>query len=206
MFATAPRSLGDPGRVAERTALLATAEATRPLVEWAGALVARRGVHVPSFDPAEAGVNARVMLVLEAPGPMTTVEGGRPGSGFISVDNDDVTAENVWRAREEVGLHDGFLAWNIVPWYLDPASTKPSAKELEEGAGELRSLLRLLPDLQAVILGGKHAQRGWARHIQPFVRDKYVTIESWHPSPLALNRPERREQFVATFRRAAAFA
>jgi hypothetical protein len=104
----APRGLKDPLLLAERQLMLETVDNVQPLREWADALVARRlanhpDVVVPRFDPAEAGVNARVMLLFEAPGPMTNTDNTRPGSGFISVDNNDQSAENCWRLRNEVG-------------------------------------------------------------------------------------------------------
>ncbi len=52
---------------------------------------------------------------------MTNAGNARPGSGFISVDNDDQTAENVWHARSQAGLHAAVVQWNIVPWYLGTA-------------------------------------------------------------------------------------
>lgn len=90
---------------------------------------------LPHFDPAEAGTSARALLLLEAPVPNTVPEWG--GSGFISVDNNDPTAQNVWQTRNEVGLHEHTLAWNIVPWVLGRASVKPSKVELAQGSLEL---------------------------------------------------------------------
>jgi hypothetical protein len=57
-----------------------------------------RGV-VPDFDPLDGGVAAKVLFLMEKPGPMTddTARSGRVGSGFISRDNDDPTAEAIWR-------------------------------------------------------------------------------------------------------------
>lgn len=203
MFASTPRSLGDPKLVAERRVMLDRSQDTRPLTAWAEDLSRRRGVFVPLFDPVEAGVRARVLLILEAPGPMTSTEGKRPGSGFVSSDNDDRTAMNVWQTRREVGLDDGFLSWNMVPWYLGPASVKPTQQEVAMGAQELGGLLDLLPELQMVILGGRYAQRGWKRHMEPLKGSAYEVLSTWHPSPLALNQPERRADFTAAFRRAA---
>jgi hypothetical protein len=174
------------------------------LVKWTEEVRERRGTVVPDFDPAESGVEARVLILLEAPGPMTNAEGARPGSGLISVDNDDLTAENCWRARSEVGLDTGALHWNIVPWYLGPASVHPSASVLAQGGRELRSLLPLLPELKVVILAGRHAQNGWNRHSASHVGGAYAVIETWHPSPLSLNRPGRREEFTSALARARA--
>lgn len=202
VFLETPRGLADPDRLAQRKTMLETTPSVAPLREWADDLAERRKVTVPLFDPAEAGTDARVLVLLEAPGPMTNPDGARPGSGFISVDNDDQTAENCWRARDAVGLDSGVLHWNIVPWYLGSAATKPTATELAQGAMELRRLLPLLPDLRAVVLAGRHAQTGWAKHVAPFTESHLAVIETWHPSPLSLNRPGRRDEFQRALQRA----
>lgn len=172
------------------------------LSEWTRDLALRRGVVVPAFDPAEAGTSAQVLVLHEAPGPMTNATGPRAGSGFISVDNDDQTAENMWRLRAEVGLSEQVtLHWNIVPWYLGAASVKPNAQELRQGALELRRLLPLLPRLRIVVASGRHAQEGWRKDVSPFVSDIRV-IDTWHPSPLAMNQPGKRDEFRRALERA----
>jgi uracil-DNA glycosylase len=199
-----PRGFRDAERVAERITLLDKAEAARPLIEWAASLAKRREAVVPWFDPAEASVEARVLMVFEAPGPMTNADNARPGSGFISVDNDDMTAETVWRTRDEVGLDAGVVAWNMVPWYLGRASRKPTAAELHEGATELLSLMRQLPDLDTVLLSGLYAQKGWDRHLDKSLQRPAVrVIRTWHPSPLSMNQPGKRDEFRAAIREAA---
>lgn len=186
--------------------MLKTSERVAPLRGWATELASRRNAVVPLFDPAEAGVEARVLMLFEAPGPMTNAENKRPGSGFISVDNDDQSAENVWHARDAVGLHDGVLAWNIVPWYLGPASKKPNAAELGQGGMELRRLLPLLPNLAVVVLSGRLSQLGWTKHVAPYVGNSLSVIETWHPSPLSFNQPGHRDDFTRALSRAAIYA
>lgn len=201
MFLPKPRGFRSPELVAERLEML-DREPAGPLLRWAEGLAARRGVTVPLFDPAEAGVAARVLIVHEAPGPMTNADNARPGSGFISVDNDDQSAETMWRLREQVGLSQHLaLHWNIVPWYLGAASIKPTAQELGQGAMELRRLLALLPDLQVVVTSGRFAQTGWTKHIAPF-RSDLVVIPTWHPSPLAMNQPGKRDELRRALERA----
>lgn len=203
MFLDHPRGFRDPAVVAAREALLQTDPSVAPLRSWADDLADRRGVHVPQFDPAEAGVNARVLFVFEAPGPMTNAGNKRPGSGFISVDNNDATAANMWTARNTAGLHDGALAWNIVPWYLGVASRKPTKDELSTGASELVALMGRLPRLEVVVLGGLYAQNGWRRHIGPTAHGGPAVVAMWHPSPLSLNQPGRRHAFLDSVRHVA---
>lgn len=197
VFFAEPRSLGDPMRLAERQAMLAEVAAVQPLRTWSLEIVRARVAPVPDFDPADAGVHARVLFLLEAPGPMAATIGARVGSGFISCDNDDATAEATWRARAAAGLHDGALHWNIVPWYLGPASVKPRMRELQDGASATVDLLGLLPGLEVVIVAGRYAQRGWDRWVQPVVGDRYRVIRTWHPSPRNMTKPDMRAQFFA---------
>lgn len=212
MFKDAPRGFKDPAAVAERRAMLKTVEAVQPLLKWTNDLVARRiatqpDIVVPDFDPAEAGVDARVLLLFEAPGPMTNADNTRPGSGFISVDNNDQSAENCWRLRDEVNLTEHVtLNWNIVPWYLGPASKKPNQTELREGAAELRQLLVLLPHLRVVVTSGLYAQQGWRNYAAPYVSKDLVVIETWHPSPLSMKQPGKRDALRKALERAASLA
>lgn len=184
----------------------------QPLLSYTRELVARRqqlgsDVVIPHFDPAESGAETRVLILLEAPGPMTNSDNKRPGSGFISVDNDDLTAANSWTLRNEVGLDNGVLHWNIVPWYLGPASKKPNAAELEAGALETLRLLDTLPELCVVLACGLYAQKGWRRHIAPRLNTSTITvINTWHPSPLALKQPGKRDELRDAFRMAANLA
>lgn len=201
MFLDAPRGLRDPDRVSERVAMLGES-GFREMTRWTKSLAERRESIVPSLDPAEAGSNARVLLLMEAPGPMTNPDGARIGSGFISVDNDDSTAENLWKARAAAGLHDGALLWNIVPWYLGPASRKPSASELREGGDDLRELLTHLPELHTVVTLGRFAQRGWREYARPGSSIGVRTIQTWHPSPLSMNQANHRMALTAALRRA----
>lgn len=188
--------------------MLETDPTVQPLRQWAADFAAARArsvnrpVLVPHFDPAEAGVDAKVLVLLEAPGPMTNAGNARPGSGFISIDNDDVTAENCWKLRDQIGLDRGVLHWNIVPWYLGAASRKPNAAELRAGAAALIDLLQLLPQLSVVVACGLYAQDGWRRHVAPSVQHLEV-LNTWHPSPLSLKQPGKRDGLRTAFAEAA---
>ncbi|WP_316309890.1 uracil-DNA glycosylase, partial [Clavibacter michiganensis] len=156
-----------------------------PLISWIDDLKASRSerqlpAEIPLIDPADSGTDARVLLLLEAPGPMTNAQNARAGSGFISSDNNDVTADNLWLARQSSGLVDGVLIWNIVPWYLGPASKKPKVGDLQEGANHLRELIAMLPQLHTVVPLGHFPRKGWSRFGRPGLGASVRTIESWH--------------------------
>jgi hypothetical protein len=88
----------------------------KPLNELAEEIGETAGKLTPWFDPDGGGVHAKALFLLETPGRKA---GSDQGSRFISADNDDPTAENFFRIRDEVGLpRDSLVAWNVVPWYL----------------------------------------------------------------------------------------
>lgn len=185
--------------------LLKSEPSIRPLHDWSKRLAVKRDALVPFFDPGDAGIGARVLFLLEAPGPMTNVGNRRPGSGFISVDNNDRTAENLWTHRKQAGLDESVaLLWNIVPWYIGvegKETRKPNRHELKDGAAGLRELLGMLPNLRVIITCGRFAQKGWKKHLAD-LQERCTVIETWHPSPLALNRPSRHAEFQNALQRA----
>jgi hypothetical protein len=169
----APRALRDPAEVARRRAMLGEPHVA-PLAAFADAL--RDRGEVPDADPLDGGVCARLLLLLEKPGPKTSP--ARGGSGFVSADNDDPTAEAGWRfAREAEIARCDRLVWNTVPWWN--GTIRFTAAERRAGLEALPGFLDLLPALRAVVLVGRQAGRARglveARGLQVF--------ESAHPSP-----------------------
>lgn len=164
------------------------------------------GSLVPWLDPTSGGVEARALLLFEAPGPAAIAQrvGRRhPGSGFVSPDNDDETAATCFELFNEAELDRRLVAyWNIVPWYVgdDRGIRAPSDVELDAGVEALRPVLAALRRVEVVVAVGRKAQRGWAR-----VAAEYPTLEMWpcpHPSPSNLRRrPAMRSEILAVLRR-----
>lgn len=203
-----PRSLRDSIEVSDRLNLLHSNPAASPLTEWVDRLIESRSsaglpAEIPYADPLDAGTDARVLIILEAPGPMTNAFNPVPGSGFISSDNDDATAENLWRAREQAGLVDGVLIWNAVPWYLGPTKRKPWVAEKATGGEILRELTNMLPKLHTVVPLGGHAKETWRRFARPSLGTTMRTVESFHSGNLAMNQPGLRLHLYAALARAA---
>lgn len=197
---SAPKSLRDPEIAAFRRERWRSEPSLAALREYVAGL-SNRGREVPGFDPDDAGADARVLLVLEAPGPKANA---LKGSGLLSPDNNDQTAANVWHARQLAGLSHSTLHTNIVPWYLGVASVKPSPVELAEGAIHLRYLLDLLPNLEVIVLCGDYARRGWRRFTSELIDGPApMVIETHHPSAQGLVRGDRRTEFYAAVKRAA---
>ena len=151
---------------------------------------------VPWFDPQDGGSEAKILWLLEAPGPKATRKRG--GSGFISCNNNDGTAQNSWETREEAGVSRKLVVhWNAIPYYIG-SNTKIRAYDANDIAAVgplLNELLDLLPQLQVVILGGGAARRVW-RDFAPQNLKLHI-IECPHPSPTNLNtRPGNKEQLI----------
>ncbi len=146
---------------------------------------------IPDFDPTEAGVTARIALLLEAPGRRSALDAG---SGFVSPDNNDQTAANMWDLLHEAGIDraEDCVTWNVIPWYIGDGTKIRSARrtDLDEAREATRELFSLLPDLRVVVLLGKPAAGAWG-----LLGLELDAIEAPHPSPLNLNtRPERRTE------------
>lgn len=131
---------------------------------------AHPSAHIPWFDPDSAGVGARALILLEAPGPFATERGRgkRSGSGFISMDNDDPTAAFMHEIHAASGLkRSETLLWNVVPWYIgadDGSRIRRAERQDSDDAEEfLRELLARLPELIVVVLMGGAALAAWQR-------------------------------------------
>lgn len=167
------------------------------LNEWVRRENEKRGIIMPWFDPGDAGTSARVMLLLESPGPKSTATGG--GSGVISVDNNDATAANCWALRRDASLLDGVVHWNAVPWYLgssDQSVVAPGSSELRRGVSLMRSLLPLLPELRVVVPMGNAAKRMWGLYCDARPNN-LIVVPTWHPSGQGLAGAGKRAEVLA---------
>ncbi len=141
------------------------------------------GYEIPHFDPLDAGVHARALFLLEAPGPQAK------GSGFVSRDNPDETARNIWAMSREAGLaRTDSLVWNVCPWYVGTANKIRAVRsaEVREASEPLRWLVGQLDKLQCVALVGRKAQL--ARRTIEALRPDVQIVEMPHPSPMFVNR------------------
>ncbi len=112
-----PRSLRDPEVCAARRAALG-APHILPLTPHVRDLRERSpAIEFPDFDPLDGGVEARLLFLMEKPGPMTSAErDGRQGSGFISRDNDDPTEQAIFTFMREAGIpRREIVLWNLIP-------------------------------------------------------------------------------------------
>lgn len=150
----------------------------------AGLRCAHPGWEFSDFDPFDGGLNADLLFLLEKPGPMTSIAGG--GSGFISRDNDNPTAEAIFRFMIEAGVpRERTVIWNIVPGWN--GTLKVTTEELVTGTRDLKALLPLLPKVWTVVLVGRKAQRATSMVEALGLR----VLVSAHPSPqVRASRPD----------------
>ena len=156
--------------------------------------------HVPSFDPCDGGIQARVLFLLEAPGPRAK------SSGFVSSNNPDPTAKNLWNLIHNAGIaRADTLIWNIVPWYVGTGKhiLPVNNKDIRLALPYLENLLALLPRLQLIVLVGRKAQLA-----EPQIRllTSCEIKHTYHMSALVFHTsPEKKKQTEDAFHSISAF-
>jgi hypothetical protein len=198
---SAPRTMSDPSVRQRRRAMLNEPH-IRPLSEFVESLRTDPNSEVPDFDPADGGVEATLLFLFEKPGPMTSADarGRRVGSGFISRDNDDPTAEATFNFMALAGIRrSDTVLWNVVPRWN--GTRKINATELAEGVTDLGRLLTLLPRVRGIVLVGRKAQRA-----SPLIEKTGISVfQSIHPSPLVrAARPTEWREIPRSWAHAAA--
>jgi len=204
---SAPKLFADPAAVRAREARLHDPHVAE-LTQLVERIRASRGGgnSVPWFDPESGGRHAEVLLLFEAPGARAVGAGpvrpSRPGSGFISPDNNDDSAAAVFELERQAGLHrNRTLHWNIVPWYVGDGTKIRAVNRADrvEAAPWLAELLAVMANLRVVILCGDAAQKGWDEYSGPRPLDLWV-VRCPHPSPVNLRtRPDARDEILDAF-------
>ncbi|MDP4021550.1 uracil-DNA glycosylase [Methylobacterium sp. NEAU 140] len=174
----APKSLADPAALAARRALL-DAPHIAPIRSLARTIAAERGAPVPDPDPLDGGVDARLLLLLETPGPMVL------RTGFVTRDSANGTAANLFRFLHESGIARGdTLIWNAVPWLIHAEGAlnrAPRRSEARAAEPYLAPLLALLPRLAVAVLAGRFA--GAVAPALATLRPGLPVVAIPHPSP-----------------------
>lgn len=179
-----PHSMRDVGVRKRRRAMLMQPHVA-PLTAYAAKLRQQGAGEVPDFDPLDGGVDAEILFLFEKPGPMTS---DGKGSGFISRNNDDPTAETTFKFMEQAGISRKLtVTWNLIPWWN--GKRKVTTHEVRKGLACLGDLVRLLPRLRAVVLVGNHAAKA-KEHLET-AYPRLTVLTSAHPSPLV--RASNRE-------------
>lgn len=165
----------------------------QPLSDFVRGLREATGRAVPWFDPLDGGVEARLLVLMEAP--------SRKGiqNGFVSVDNPTPTGRRMREEFAAAGIRrEDRTIWNVVPWYLGDATKarNPTSGERREGSLRLRDLLPLLPSLEVVLTLGAPAREGWRT-----LGSDLPHVAAPHPSNTNLcARPWALEEFRSALR------
>jgi hypothetical protein len=189
MHPSEPRSLRNPDAVVLRRNLLQL-QSHALLADFVRRLREAGRGDVPDIDPLDGGLAASMLLLFEKPGPMTDAvrPGARQGSGFISQDNDDPTAEAIFHFLRRAGIdRRTCLLWNMVPWWNGTRRIRP--EELRNGQEALAQLLPLLKKLRVVVLVGRRASNAG----ETFRARGVKVVHSAHPSPIV--RATRRAEW-----------
>lgn len=179
-----PRSMRDAGVRKRRKAMLSEPHMVN-LSAYANELRGRGLGEVPDFDPLDGGVDARALFLFEKPGPMTSE--ARGGSGFISRNNDDPTAEATFKFMQQAAIPRQLtVTWNVIPWWNSTVNF--TEQELSSGAACVSELVAILPQLRAVVLVGRQADA----RARPYLNVTTVALlTSAHPSPrVRATRPD----------------
>ena len=188
-------TLGDPDEQRRRRERLRESHIA-PLTDYVEHLRKTLGCNqeIPYFDPCDGGINAKLLFLLEAPGPKAI------SSGFISRDNPDPTARSMTHIFSECGIpRQETISWNIVPWYVGgEGRIRPvNKKEIKAGIQALKSLQPLLPNLRVVVLMGRKAQSAKSE-VENIFQTKVLTCP--HPSPRVFRVwPAKREEIKSVF-------
>jgi hypothetical protein len=135
--------------------------------------------YIPSYHGGNA---ARILLIFQDPGRMTSTDFG--GSGFLGCENDDPSAQVVAECLDMAGVDPkDVISWNAYPWFL-PDQGGLTVSMLESGLEPLDRLISLLDDLQTVVTQGSKAHDSWARFSRryPSTANRYHHLETFHTS------------------------
>lgn len=137
---------------------------------------------MPYVAPDHGGIDSRIVLLFQDPGPMTAPING--GSGFIGCENDDPSANLLSQCLDSAGVAQrAVIPWNSYPWFL-PAQSGVTVAMRVEGIEPLRSLLKLLDKAHTMVTCGKVAHDTWNRfaRLHPVEAARFRHFETFHTS------------------------
>lgn len=110
------------------------------------------GSRVPLIDPVHDLDETRIISLQISPSPGTS-------SGFLSLQNDDPTAERLAEVYAAAGLdHKYGMPWNVHPWDLpEEQNTALTPKQIKTGVKPFKQFLELTYRASAVVAHGTQA-------------------------------------------------
>lgn len=167
----------------------------RPINEYVDELRTARHVSIPYVAPTYGGVNARLLTLMQDPGPKTDLA-NRDGSGMICLENADLSAARQKFFLDKAGVDiSEIVSWNAYPWPKPHPQTTQSDREAAEA---LRDFLTLTPHLAMVILNGTVAKRIWSvlTALDPTCTAQIRPYPTFHTSERAVNPAERSDEYI----------
>ena len=122
--------------------------------------------------------------------------GAKGSSGFLSVENNDQTAERMGQFFAGAGIdYRDVIPWNAYPWFIN---TNPSTEQLQAGVEPLLRLMGLMPRLRVVLVHGTAADKGWKlfrrEHLDLLEERGIVWLSTYHTSRQALQTRDPAER------------
>ena len=128
-------------------------------------------------DPDSGGTSARVLFLLRDPSRVAA-----EGTGFISPDNPDSTADNFTWLREQAHLDRNLcLHWNVVPWFI---GKRNAAAEARRARPWLERFIAEMTNLKVVVCLGDDARKAWDA-----IHPTNPCREGWQPISQAMRGP-----------------
>ena len=168
----------------------------RPINEYVDKLRSERRVSIPYVAPTYGGVDARLLTLMQDPGPKTDLANA-DGSGMICLENVDLSAARQKFFLDEAGIRiSEIVSWNAYPWPKPHPQTTRSDREAAEA---LHGFLMLTPHIQVVILNGTVAKRIWRvlKEIDPARVANISCHPTFHTSERAVNPAQKSGEYIA---------
>jgi hypothetical protein len=126
-----------------------------PLMDFVRQLRAQ-GLDVPSVDPEDGGVFAKVLFLQLTAGPKAV------GTYVISQNNPDPTAHNMKRTLAETGfLRSDVVLWNVVPYCVSTIDRNqtPTSVQIKQAIPYTQAFVDELKRLKVVVYCGLDARK-----------------------------------------------
>jgi uracil-DNA glycosylase len=174
----------------------------RPLTMLIREIMHDSGQHVPNVDPSDGGAYARVLFLLETPGPKAV------GSDFVSADNPDKSASNMRESLDVAQLpRKDVVLWNVVPYCLSTPEKNENAtdRHVRDAVPNTLRFVKELKNLQIIVFCGTKAHYAIGRLLlcdRTGMLDRLKMLATWHTGSRAYNNAYKHDHIHDTFRHA----
>ncbi|WP_251005956.1 hypothetical protein [Escherichia coli] len=109
-----------------------------PLTQWIKNYKAK-GIEMLWIDPADGGVNARMLILLQSPARSNLVP------RFVSQDNPGPSQQNLNSFLKQARIkRENIIIWNTIPWLiLHNENVSPTKENINKGIAIIKTLMLL---------------------------------------------------------------